>query len=59
MYTAKEKVYRLTDIENKLVVTSREREVGRGRKGVWDEEIQTTMFKTDKQQRYLEWHKKL
>ena len=27
---------RLTDIENKLVVTSWKREVGRGKIGVWD-----------------------
>ena len=33
MYIAKE---RCTDTENKLVVTSGEREVGRGEIGVWD-----------------------
>ena len=36
---------RLTDTENKLVVTSGEREVGRGKTGVGDSEIQTTMYK--------------
>ena len=32
---------RLTDIENKLVVTSEEREVGRGNLGVGEWEVQT------------------
>ena len=27
---------RLTDTENKLVVTSEEKEVGRGKLGIWD-----------------------
>ena len=36
---------RLTDIEKKLVVTNGEREVGRGKVGIWDYESQTTMYK--------------
>ena len=34
-----------THRESKLVVTSGEREVGRGKTGVGDSEIQTTMYK--------------
>ena len=36
------------DTENKLVVTGGEREEGRDKIGVWDQEIQTTMHKIDK-----------
>ena len=48
---------RLTDIENKLVFISGEREVGRGKIGVGDEEVQTTMYKTNKLQGYIVQHK--
>ena len=48
---------RLTDIENKRVVTSWERERGRGKIGVGDEEVQTTMYKIDKQQGYIVQHR--
>ena len=41
---------RLTDIENKLVVTKGEREWGREKLGLWDQGIQTTMYKIDKPQ---------
>ena len=44
---------RLTDIENKLVVTKGEREGGRGKIGVWDKEIQITVYKIDKQKGYV------
>jgi len=40
------------DIENKPVTTSGEQEGGRGKIGMWDEETQTTMYKTDEQQGY-------
>ena len=39
--------HRLTDIENKLMVTKGERR-GRNKLGVWDQQIHTTMYKTDK-----------
>ena len=50
---------RLTDIENKLVVTSGEREGGRGKIGVGEEEVQTidTMYKINKLQGYIIQHK--
>ena len=46
---------RLTDTENKLVVTSGKRKAGRGQGawdkiGVWDSETQTITDKIDKQQ---------
>ena len=43
---------RLTDIENKLVITKREKEGERKKSGVWNEEIQITMYKIDKQKGY-------
>ena len=39
-----------THIENKLVVTKGR---GRGKLGTWDEEIQSIMYTTDKQQGYI------
>ena len=45
--------YRLTDIENPLVVTEGESEEGKGNTGVGEEEIQTTMYKIDKQQGHI------
>ena len=42
-YNSKNNKNRLTDIKNKLVVTSGER--GRGNIRVWDEEVQTIMYK--------------
>ena len=36
---------RLTDIENKLVVTKGEREGRRDKLGVWDKHIHTTTYK--------------
>ena len=47
---------KLTDIENKLVPTSGEREVGRGKIGVEDSEVQTTMYKIKKVQRFIVQH---
>lgn len=41
---------RVTDIENKFVVISGEREGVRSYAGVWDYEIQCTLYKIDKQQ---------
>ena len=41
---------RLTDIENNLMVTKRERGWGRDKLGVWDYQIQTTTYKIGKQQ---------
>ena len=40
---------RLTDIENKLMVTKEER-WGRDKFGIWDQQIQTTIYKIDEQQ---------
>ena len=46
------KTDRLTNIENKSVVTSRDRKGERGKLRVGDKEVQTTtMYKVDKQQR--------
>ena len=39
------------------MITSEEREGGRDKIGVWDKEIQITMYKTGKQQRYIVQHK--
>ena len=41
---------RLTDIENRLVVAKGERGWGRDKLGVWDQQMQTTVQKIDKQQ---------
>ena len=41
------------------MVTSGESETGRGKIGVGDEEIQTTMDTTDKQQGYIKQHREL
>ena len=41
---------RLTDIENKLLVTSGERNEGTGKIGIGDLEIQTITYKINKQQ---------
>ena len=41
---------RVTDIENKLVVTKGEKEVGRDKLCIRDKQIQTTIYKIDKQQ---------
>ena len=38
------------DTENKLVVTKEDREEGRGRLWVWEQETQTTMHETYEQQ---------
>ena len=40
-------------MENKLVVTSGEREGGRGKIGVGEEQEQTTMYKIGKVQEYI------
>ena len=45
---SKKKRNRLMDTENKLVVTSGEREEGSHKRRVWGQEIQTTMHKIDK-----------
>ena len=47
-----------TDSENKLVVTSGEREGGRGKIGEEDQEVQTTMYKINKLQGYTVQHRK-
>ena len=39
---------RLTDIENKLMVTKGERFVGSKKLDVWDQQIHATMYKIDK-----------
>ena len=44
---------RVTDIENKLVVTKGEKEVGRDKLHIRDKQIQTTIYKIDKQQGYI------
>ena len=41
---------RFTDIENKLVVTEGERDRRRDNLRVWDEDIQTAIYKIDKKQ---------
>ena len=41
---------KLTDIEGKFMVTKGERGERRDKLGVWDEQIQTTMYKIGKQQ---------
>ena len=40
----------LTDIEDKLMVTKGKKWSRRGKLGVWDFQIQTTIYKIDKQQ---------
>ena len=40
---------RLTDTENKLIVTKEKRGAGRDKLGVWDWQIQTVIHKVDKQ----------
>ena len=39
----------LTDIEDKFMVTKGEKWSRRGKLGVWDFQIQTTIYKMDKQ----------
>ena len=39
---------RLTDIENKLMVTKGERGLERDKLGVWDQQIQATIYKVNK-----------
>ena len=46
-------------MENKPVITSQEREVRRGRLGVWDEKMQTTLYKIDEQQAYIVQYREL
>lgn len=43
----------------KLMVTERERGWGREKLGTWDEQIQTTVQKTDKQQGFTVYHREL
>ena len=38
-----------SDIENQFMVIKREREWRRDKLGVWDEQIQTTIYKIEKQ----------
>ena len=40
----------LTDTENKFMITKRERGWEKDKSGVWDQQTQTTIFKTDKPQ---------
>ena len=52
-YNTNELIYetkRLIELENKLMVTKGERRWGRDKLGLWDWQIQTTIYKTDKQQ---------
>ena len=44
-------------MEHKLVVIGGEKEGGRDKIGVWDQELQTTMYKIDKQQEYTVSHR--
>ena len=44
---------RLIDIENQILVTKEEREEGRCKLGVWKQDIQTTMYRINKQQGYI------
>ena len=46
-------------IENKLVVTRGDREVGSGSIQIGDSELQTTAYKIDKQQGHLVEHREL
>ena len=48
-----------TDIENKLMVTKGERGWERDKKGFWDQQIQTTTCKIDKQQGPTVQHREL
>ena len=48
---------KLTDIENELMATKGERE--RDKLGEWNEEIQTTIHKIDKQQGFTIKHREL
>ena len=50
MYTQNHNIF--IDIKNKLVVTKEEREGRRDKLRVWDYQIQTTVYKIDKQQGY-------
>ena len=50
---------RLTDTEDKLVVSSGESEGWMGKIGVKDHDIQTTRYKTNKQQWYIVQHMKI
>ena len=52
MYTQKRN--RLTDKDDELVVTKRERQSGMDILRVWDEEVQTTACKIGKQQEFTE-----
>ena len=54
MNTAKKKQ---THRYKEPVLTSGEREVGRSKIGVWDKEVQTTLYKTSKLQRYTVQHR--
>ena len=45
----KKRRYRLTDIENKLRVTKRERGWGRDKLRIWEKQIQIAMYKIGKQ----------
>ena len=46
------------DIENKLMATKGERG-GRDKLGVWDQQVQTTIYKIHKQQGPSVWHREL
>ena len=39
---------RVMDIESKVIVTRKERRQRKDKSGVWDQHIQTTMYKIDK-----------
>ena len=55
----KMKQNRLTDIESRLVVAVGEVWWERGRLGVWDQQVQTTIYTMDKQQSPTVWHREL
>jgi len=48
---------RLTDVENNLVVTSREREREEAHIGVRDKEMQIAMYKINQEQGYIIQHR--
>ena len=47
----------VTDIQNKPTVTKEK--VGRDKLALWDENTHTAIYKTDKQQGPIVWHKEL
>ena len=48
-----------TNSQSKLLVTKGEREEGRGELGLWDQDLQMTIHKIEKQQGFTLWHREL